>query len=214
MNAFSSVKARKRNALLRESLGVSRINHILCVHGHEIFNEEEAPQSFDEFGQRSLDRLFPGFTEDSAEQAALSAASTPWRPRCSQTAGTRHDSRRSNSQWRLRDPDSSSFPAQSSPSSRRSVAANSARIQRPNSHNPNNFFMLNTVSSPRNMMTTPTSPHLLHPMRTAQRATAPSTTLRTVGRNPVAAAEQHHRSQRSVATSDEDRGFMPHACLT
>ena len=54
-------------ALFRESLGVSRINHILRVHGHTIL------KTSDEVGQRSLERLFPGFIEDSSEQAAISA---------------------------------------------------------------------------------------------------------------------------------------------
>ena len=57
-------------ALLRESLGVSRIR----AHGHTIlYEEEEAANTFHEVGQRSLERLFPGFTEDSSEQAALRA---------------------------------------------------------------------------------------------------------------------------------------------
>ena len=60
-------------AILRESLRVSRINHILGVHGHTIFQEQEATQIFD-VGQRSLQRLFPGFTEDSSEQATVSAS--------------------------------------------------------------------------------------------------------------------------------------------
>ena len=59
-------------ALLRESLGVSRMNHILRVNGHEILHEERAAQIFDEVGDRSLERLFPGFTEHSREQATLS----------------------------------------------------------------------------------------------------------------------------------------------
>ena len=48
---------RKEFAILRESTGVSRINHILRVHGHTILHEEEAAKTFDEIGQRSLDRL-------------------------------------------------------------------------------------------------------------------------------------------------------------
>ena len=47
-------------ALQRESLGVSRINHILTVHGHIVLEEREAAKIFDEVGQRSLERLFPG----------------------------------------------------------------------------------------------------------------------------------------------------------
>ena len=60
-------------ALLRESPGISRINHILKVHGHTILQEKEAATIF-EVGQRSLERLFPGFAEDSSEQATLSAS--------------------------------------------------------------------------------------------------------------------------------------------
>ena len=57
----------------RESLGVSRINHILRVHVHTILQEKRAAEIFDEVGQRSLERLFPGFTEDRSEQATHSA---------------------------------------------------------------------------------------------------------------------------------------------
>ena len=53
-------------------LGVSRMNHIGRVHGHTIL-KKRAPEIFDEVGQRSLERLFPGFTEDSLTQATLSA---------------------------------------------------------------------------------------------------------------------------------------------
>ena len=59
--------------LLRESLGVSRINHILRVHGHTILQEKRAAEIYDEVGQKSLEILFPGFTEDSLKQATLSA---------------------------------------------------------------------------------------------------------------------------------------------
>ena len=37
-------------ALLRESLGVSRINHILRVHGHTILQEQLAAEIYDEVG--------------------------------------------------------------------------------------------------------------------------------------------------------------------
>ena len=61
------------SALLRESLGVSRTNHILRVHGHTILQEQRAAAVYYEIGQRSLERLFPGLTEDSMTQATLSA---------------------------------------------------------------------------------------------------------------------------------------------
>ena len=60
-------------ALLRESLGVSRVNHMLRVHGHTILEEQSADGAYDEIGQRSLERLFPGLTEDSTTQATLRA---------------------------------------------------------------------------------------------------------------------------------------------
>ena len=60
-------------ALLCESLDDSRTNHILRGHGHTILQEQRAAEIYDEVGQRSLERLFPGFTEDSMEHATLSA---------------------------------------------------------------------------------------------------------------------------------------------
>ena len=60
-------------ALLRESLGVGCINHILRIHGHTILQEQSAAEVYDEIGQRSLERLFLGLTEDSKTQATLSA---------------------------------------------------------------------------------------------------------------------------------------------
>ena len=59
--------------LLRESLGVSRVNHTSRVLGHMFLTEETAANTSDEVGQGSPERLFPGFTEDSAQQATLSA---------------------------------------------------------------------------------------------------------------------------------------------
>ena len=56
-------------AFLHESLGVRRTNHILRVQGHTILQEQRATNIYDEVGQRSLERLFPGFTEDSMTQA-------------------------------------------------------------------------------------------------------------------------------------------------
>ena len=59
-------------ALLRESLGAIT-NHFLRVHGHTILQEQRAADIHDGVGQRSLEKLFPGFTEDSMTQATLSA---------------------------------------------------------------------------------------------------------------------------------------------
>ena len=43
-------------------------------HGHTILQEIQAAKIFDEVGQRSFKRLFPGVAEDRLEQAALSAS--------------------------------------------------------------------------------------------------------------------------------------------
>ena len=43
------------------------MNHVFGVHGHMIMEEESAART------GSLERFFPGFTEDSREQATLSA---------------------------------------------------------------------------------------------------------------------------------------------
>ena len=61
--------AQTEFALLRESLGVSRVNHILRVHGHS--PSGTAGCRYDEVGQRSLERLIPHLTEDSMTQATL-----------------------------------------------------------------------------------------------------------------------------------------------
>ena len=66
-------------AFLRESLGVSRISHIFRVYGHTTHDEERKRQTF-EVGQRSLERLFPGFTEHSTEQGAATGGLLPEQP--------------------------------------------------------------------------------------------------------------------------------------
>ena len=55
-------------AFIRESLGVSRVPHILRERGHQILEEAVAPRAFDDVG-----RLFPGFTQDNTEQASPSS---------------------------------------------------------------------------------------------------------------------------------------------
>ena len=64
---------RTEFALFRESLVGSRVNHIPRAHGHTILQEQRAAEIYDEDVQRSLERLFPGLTEDSTIQATLSA---------------------------------------------------------------------------------------------------------------------------------------------
>ena len=66
------VRTLKQNFPFSASLGVSRINHILRVHGHTVLQERQAAKIFDEVGQGKFERLFPGFTEDGLEQATLS----------------------------------------------------------------------------------------------------------------------------------------------
>ena len=58
-------------ALIRAGLGDSSVNHIFMVQEHTILEEETAAKTFDEEGLGSLERLYPRFTEDSAEQATL-----------------------------------------------------------------------------------------------------------------------------------------------
>ena len=42
-------------ALVRERLGVSRVNHIMRVHCRTILQEKRAAEIYDEVGQRSLE---------------------------------------------------------------------------------------------------------------------------------------------------------------
>ena len=62
-------------ALLRESLGVSRI--ILRVHGHTILEEQRPADVRNDIGQRSLERLFPGLAENSTTQATPRSTGKP-----------------------------------------------------------------------------------------------------------------------------------------
>ena len=73
-NASSFARTRRRSSpSFKRVWEVSRINHILRVHGHTILEEQSAAAVYDEIGQRSLKQLFPGLTEDSMTQATLSA---------------------------------------------------------------------------------------------------------------------------------------------
>ena len=61
------------------------------MHDHAILQEKRAAEIFDEFGQKSLGRLFPGFTEDILEQATLSVGqSGPGYKRARDIAGPAH----------------------------------------------------------------------------------------------------------------------------
>ena len=63
--------AQTEFVLARQSLGVSRVNHILRVHGHAAVVSSSAGQAFDEVTQASLERLFPGVTQEGHEQSSL-----------------------------------------------------------------------------------------------------------------------------------------------
>ena len=63
-----------QTARLRKKSGVSRINHILRENGHTILEEQNAAAFHDEIGQRFLDRLFRGLTEDSMTEATRPSA--------------------------------------------------------------------------------------------------------------------------------------------
>ena len=78
MSVSSCVKTQKLNlpSFAKALASVVSITSWL-VHDHAILQEKRAAEIFDEDGQRSLERLFPGFTEDSSEQATLSVRTTP-----------------------------------------------------------------------------------------------------------------------------------------
>ena len=60
-------------AFIRESLGVSGVNHIFRAHGYTVLTEKTAPKAFDEAWMGWLESFFPAFTEVSAQQATLNA---------------------------------------------------------------------------------------------------------------------------------------------
>ena len=64
---------QREYVLMRESLGVGRVNHILRVHGHQLAEQGGATATFDGVGRASLERLFPGITAEGHVQATLSA---------------------------------------------------------------------------------------------------------------------------------------------
>ena len=74
------------HVLDRQSLGIGRVNHILRVHGHGL-QGSEAISAFDRAAAEVKDRLFPGLTAESHDQASLAAAygGLGWR-RASDTA--------------------------------------------------------------------------------------------------------------------------------
>ena len=71
-NVFSCVKIRRQNLPFLESLGGSRINHIFRERGHAVFQWKRRSKLLIKLDKWSLERLYPGLTEDCAQQAALS----------------------------------------------------------------------------------------------------------------------------------------------
>jgi broad specificity phosphatase PhoE len=66
--------AQTEHVINRQCLGVGKANHIMRVHGDELVRHGEALNAFDDAGQESMDRLFPGLTAEGREQASLAAA--------------------------------------------------------------------------------------------------------------------------------------------
>eukprot|EP00973_Karenia_brevis_P026203 3614158-Karenia_brevis.AAC.1 len=62
------------HVLNRQSLGIGRVNHILRVHGHELWQDGSALDGFDRATEDSMNRLFPGLSAESHDQATLAAA--------------------------------------------------------------------------------------------------------------------------------------------
>ena len=62
------------HVLNRESLGVGRVNHILRVHGEQLFQSGTALEAFDKAVHEEMDRLFPGLSAEGHEQATLAPA--------------------------------------------------------------------------------------------------------------------------------------------
>ena len=54
-----SADPQTESVLARQSLGVSKVNHILRVHGDRLAADTTTLDTFDQIGKDSLDRLFP-----------------------------------------------------------------------------------------------------------------------------------------------------------
>ena len=66
--------AQTQHVLNQQSLGVSRVNHILRVHGHALASQGSPLKCFDDLVHSAMDRFFPGLTAESYDQATLSAS--------------------------------------------------------------------------------------------------------------------------------------------
>ena len=60
--------------LATESSGVGRVNHILRVHVQSLAERGGSAAAFDEVGRLSLERVFPGLTNEGHSESTLSAA--------------------------------------------------------------------------------------------------------------------------------------------
>ena len=62
------------HVLNRQSLGIGRVKHILRVHGEKLLGQGATVlEGFDTATREAMDRLFPGLTPESHEQATLAA---------------------------------------------------------------------------------------------------------------------------------------------
>ena len=62
------------HVLNQQSLGLGRVNHILRVHGHLLSQDPGDLGAFDKVSRTTMDRLFPGLTDESHDQAALATS--------------------------------------------------------------------------------------------------------------------------------------------
>ena len=70
------------HVLSRQCLGINKVNHILRVHGAALWRDGEILEQFDQQQRETLDRMFPGLTDEGHRQAVLGASvgGLGWRP--------------------------------------------------------------------------------------------------------------------------------------
>ena len=62
------------HVMLRQCLGINKVNHILRVHGQSLWQEKSTLALIDDVQRSSLDRMFPGIGEEGHQQATLAAS--------------------------------------------------------------------------------------------------------------------------------------------
>ena len=82
MNAYSFVRTRSQNLPFRESLGASRINRILSVHGHSILEEKKKKPP------KSSMKLGEGHSKDSFQDLLRTVWNKPHTAPANQVLGT------------------------------------------------------------------------------------------------------------------------------